>query len=83
MRGTDGRNHELGIVSLICAEAKRQGKQYTKRMLPWFVIPGARPSDGWSTSTRWRMWCGQWERSDHSAPGARGARVIVAGVGEL
>ena len=32
VRGTDGRNHELGIVSLICAEAKRQGKQYTKRM---------------------------------------------------
>ena len=27
------------IVSLICAEAKRQRKQYTKRMLPWFVIP--------------------------------------------
>ena len=39
MRCSDGRNHELGIVSLICAEAKRQGKQYTKRMLPWFVIP--------------------------------------------
>ena len=34
----DGRNHELVIVSLICAEAKRQGKQYTKRMLR-FVIP--------------------------------------------
>ena len=39
MRCADGRNHELVIVSLICAEAKRQGKQYTKRMLPWFVIP--------------------------------------------
>ena len=39
VRCSDGRNHELGIVSLICAEAKRQGKQYTKRMLPWFVIP--------------------------------------------
>ena len=39
MRGADGRNHELVIVSLICSEAKRQGKQYTKRMLPWFVIP--------------------------------------------
>ena len=39
MRCADGRNHELVIVSLICAEAKRQHKQYTKRMLPWFVIP--------------------------------------------
>ena len=39
VRCADGRNHELVIVSLICAEAKRQGKQYTKRMLPWFVIP--------------------------------------------
>ena len=39
VRCADGRNHELVIVSLICAEARRQGKQYTKRMLPWFVIP--------------------------------------------
>ena len=39
VRCADGRNHELVIVSLVCAEAKRQGKQYTKRMLPWFVIP--------------------------------------------
>ena len=39
VRCTDGRNHQLMIVSLICVEAKRQGKQYTKRMLPWFVIP--------------------------------------------
>ena len=39
MRCADGRNHELVIVSLICEEAKRQHKQYTKRMLPWFVIP--------------------------------------------
>ena len=27
------------IVSLICHEAKQQHKQYTKRILPWFVIP--------------------------------------------
>ena len=27
------------IVSLICEEAKQQHKQYTKRILPWFVIP--------------------------------------------
>ena len=39
VRCVDGRNHELVIVSLICAAARRQGKQYTKRMLPWFVIP--------------------------------------------
>ena len=39
VRCADGRNHELVIVSLICETARRQGKQYTKRMLPWFVIP--------------------------------------------
>ena len=39
VRCADGRNHELVIVSLICHTAKQQGKQYTKRMLPWFVIP--------------------------------------------
>ena len=39
VRCADGRNHELVIVSLICQEAKQQHKQYTKRMLPWFVIP--------------------------------------------
>ena len=39
VRCVDGRNHELVIVSLICETARRQGKQYTKRMLPWFVIP--------------------------------------------
>ena len=27
------------IVSLICQNAKQQHKQYTKRILPWFVIP--------------------------------------------
>ena len=39
MRCVDGRNHGLVIVSLICEAARREGKQYTKRMLPWFVIP--------------------------------------------
>ena len=39
VRCADGRNHQLVIVSLICEQAKRQGKQYTKRMLPSFVIP--------------------------------------------
>ena len=39
MRCADGYNHQLLIVSLICEEARRQGKQYTKRILPWFVIP--------------------------------------------
>lgn len=39
VRCPDGRNHRLSIVTVICAEARRQGKQYTKRILPWFVIP--------------------------------------------
>ena len=39
MRCADGRNHELLIVSLICETTRRPGKQYIKRMLPWFVIP--------------------------------------------
>ena len=39
MRCADGRNHYLLIVSIICQEAKQQHKQYTKRLLPWFVIP--------------------------------------------
>ena len=39
VRCADGRNHEIIIVSIICQEAKRQHKQYTKRLLPWFVIP--------------------------------------------
>ena len=39
MRCADGHNHQLLIVSLICQEAKQQHKQYTKRILPWFVVP--------------------------------------------
>ena len=39
VRCADGRNHQLLIVSLICKEARRQGNPYTKRILPWFVIP--------------------------------------------
>lgn len=39
VRCVDGRNHRLLILSCICEEARRQGKQYTKRLLPWFVIP--------------------------------------------
>ena len=39
VRCADGRNHQLVIVSLICQKAKEQHKQYTKRILPWFVIP--------------------------------------------
>ena len=39
VRCADGRNHRILILSCICEEARRQGKQYTKRMLPWFVIP--------------------------------------------
>ena len=39
VRCADGDNHRVLIVSVICAEARRQGKQYTKRILPWFVVP--------------------------------------------
>lgn len=39
VRCADGRNHRILILSCICDEARRRGKQYTKRMLPWFVIP--------------------------------------------
>ena len=39
VRCADGRNHRILILSCICEEARRRGKQYTKRMLPWFVIP--------------------------------------------
>ena len=39
VRCADGSNHRILILSCICEEARRQGKQYTKRMLPWFVIP--------------------------------------------
>ena len=39
VRCADGRNHQILILSCICEEARRQGRQYTKRMLPWFVIP--------------------------------------------
>ena len=36
----DGENHAIGILSIICAEAKaHQGRQYTKRLMPEFVIP--------------------------------------------
>ena len=39
VRCADGRNRRILILSCICEKARRQGKQYTKRMLPWFVIP--------------------------------------------
>lgn len=34
-----GENVEVMIVSIVCATAKEAGKQYTKRVLPPFVIP--------------------------------------------
>jgi hypothetical protein len=34
-----GENVEIRIVSIICEKAKSQAKQYTKRILPPFVIP--------------------------------------------
>ena len=39
VRCADGVNHEIVIVSIICGAAKKQGRQYTKRILPGFVIP--------------------------------------------
>ena len=39
VRCPDGRNHQLLIVSIICEQAKQQGTQYTKRILPPFAIP--------------------------------------------
>jgi hypothetical protein len=35
----DGKNTEITIIAIICLLAKRQGTQYTKRLLPPFVIP--------------------------------------------
>jgi hypothetical protein len=35
----EGENVEITVVSIICAAAKGAGKQYSKRMLPPFVIP--------------------------------------------
>jgi len=34
-----GENLELTIVSIVCVRAKEASKQYTKRMLPPFIIP--------------------------------------------
>ena len=34
-----GENTDITIVSILCRTAKRRGKQYTKRLLPPFVIP--------------------------------------------
>ena len=39
VRCTDGSNHQHLIVVIICERAREAGAQYTKRMLPWFVIP--------------------------------------------
>ena len=39
VRCPDGRNHQIVIVSIICETAKQAGRQYTKRILPSFVIP--------------------------------------------
>ena len=39
VRCSDGRNHQLLIVVIICGRAQRAGIPYTKRILPPFVIP--------------------------------------------
>lgn len=35
----EAANTEIAIIAIICRRAKKQGKQYTKRILPPFVIP--------------------------------------------
>jgi hypothetical protein len=35
----EGENVELTIISIVCVKAKEAGKQYTKRILPPFLIP--------------------------------------------
>lgn len=35
----DGENKEITIVAILCKTAKERGNQYTKRILPPFVIP--------------------------------------------
>jgi len=35
----DGENKEITIVAIFCKTAKERGNQYTKRILPPFVIP--------------------------------------------
>jgi len=35
----DGKNIEITIIAIICLSAKKKGTQYTKRLLPPFVIP--------------------------------------------
>jgi len=34
-----GENIEIAVISIICGAAKEEGKQYSKRILPPFVIP--------------------------------------------
>ena len=38
----EGENVDVTIVSILCVRAKEAGKQYTKRILPPFVIPYCR-----------------------------------------
>jgi hypothetical protein len=35
----EGENIDVTIISIVCVTAKEAGKQYTKRILPPFVIP--------------------------------------------
>ena len=39
VRNRDGENVEIRIFSIVCQAAKERGSQYTKRILPPFVIP--------------------------------------------
>jgi hypothetical protein len=38
----DGLDHKIRIICIICAIAREQGKQYTKRLLPEFLRPYCR-----------------------------------------
>jgi hypothetical protein len=39
VRTGEERNSKIFILAIYCLRAKRQGRQYTKRLLPPFVIP--------------------------------------------
>jgi hypothetical protein len=40
IRTEEEKNTEILIVSIYCERARARGRQYTKRILPVFVIPG-------------------------------------------
>lgn len=37
---TSGKNEKIRIITILCEKAKEAGNQYTKRLLPDFLLPG-------------------------------------------